>query len=402
MGIKRWSLNPNAHRRATTSEERRIVSLQSATQALVEIRRWSGYAPTPLRDLGALAAQLGVHEIHYKDESTRFALGSFKALGGAYGAARQVQRMLRQRNGQDVSISELFTGRHAREIQDITLCCATDGNHGVSVAFAARRMNCRCTIFMHERASKARENLMLDLGATVHRTPGTYDDSVRIARKAVGNPGWVLIADTTVETFEQVPAEVIQGYTVMLLEVLDQDPDTLPTHVFVQGGVGGLAAAVAGFLAERFGEHRPTVIIVEPETAACLLASSNAGRASRIEGNLHTIMGMLECGEASSIAWTILKQRADAFITIDDETAVQTHAFLTQGNAGETLDVGYSGAAGVAGLMAAITDPELAAALRLDKASRILTFGTEMGDGGRESNLTRTAKPQHENKLKGE
>jgi diaminopropionate ammonia-lyase len=385
MGVKRWSLNPNAHRRAATSEERRIVSLQSATQALVEIRRWSGYTPTPLRDLASLAAQLGVHEIHYKDESTRFSLGSFKALGGAYAAARQVQRMLRGRNGQDVSLSDLFSGRHGGEIQDITLCCATDGNHGVSVAFAARRMNCRCVIFMHEQASSTREKLMLELGATVHRTPGTYDDSVRIARKAAGSPGWVLIADTTGETFEQVPAEVIQGYTVMLLEILDQDPDALPTHVFVQGGVGGLAAAVAGFFAEHFGEHRPMLIVVEPETAACLLASSNAGMASRIDGNLHTIMGMLECGEASSIAWTILKQRADAFITIDDETAVQAHAFLTRGNAGETLDVGYSGAAGVAGFMAAIADPEVTAALRLDKASRILTFGTEMGDGGRQS-----------------
>ncbi len=238
---------------------------------------------------------------------------------------------------------------------------------------------------MHEHASRARERLMLDLGATVHRTPGTYDDSVRIAREAVGNHGWVLIADTSVASFEQVPAEVIQGYTVMLLEILDQDPDALPTHIFVQGGVGGLAAAVGGFFAERFAEHRPMLIIVEPESAACLLSSSNAGMASRIEGNLHTIMGMLECGEASSIAWTILKQRADAFITIDDQTAVQTHDFLTRGGAGETLDVGYSGAAGVAGLTAAIADREVATALRLDNASRILTFGTEMGDGGRQS-----------------
>ena len=385
MAVKRWSLNRNAHRREATSEERRILSLQSATQALVEIRRWSGYAPTPLRTLAALAAQLGVREIHYKDESKRFSLGSFKALGGAYAAARELQRMLRLRNGQDVSISDLFNGHHAREIKDITLCCATDGNHGVSVAFAAQRMNCRCTVFMHEHASGARERLMLELGATVRRTPGSYDDSVRIARESASNPGWVLIADTTVETFEQVPAEVIQGYTVMLLEILDQDPHAIPTHVFVQGGVGGLAAAVAGFFAERFGEHRPLVIVVEPDTAACLLASSNAGMASRVEGNLHTIMGMLECGEASSIAWTILKQRADAFITIDDETAVRAHDFLTRGNAGEMLDVGFSGAAGVAGLMAAITDPEVAAALRLDKTSRILSFGTEMGDGGRAS-----------------
>ncbi len=385
MKVKRWSLNPNAHRRAATREERRIVSLQSAAEALVEIRRWPGYSITPLRDLAPLAARLGVQALRYKDESSRFSLGSFKALGGAYAAAREVQRMLRLRNGQDVSISELFAAGRADDIQDMTLCCATDGNHGVSVAFAANRMNCRCAIFMHANASSARERLMLELGATVHRTPGTYDDSVRIAREAAANDGWVLIADTTLETFEQVPAEVIQGYTVMLQEILDQDPHAVPTHVFVQGGVGGLAAAVAGFLAERFGEHRPMVIIVEPETAACLLASSNAGTASRVEGNLHTIMGMLECGEASSIAWTILKQRADAFITIDDESAVQAHDFLTRGNAGETLDVGYSGAAGVAGLMAAIADPEVAAALRLDKESRILTFGTEMGDGGRVS-----------------
>ncbi len=372
-------LNQVAHRRPASHAEQRVLSLQSVEQARACISRWSGYSPTPLRNLRALAHQLGLAEILYKDESSRFGLGSFKALGGAYAATQEVQRLLRKR-GVEASTQELIDGVWAHEAAAITLGCATDGNHGVSVAYAAQRMGCPCLIFMHQHASPDRELHMQRLGATVRRTPGTYDDSVHIARETLHDFGGALIADTSVDAFEQVPAEVIQGYAVMLLEILEQRPGTLPTHVFVQGGVGGLAAAAAGWLAERFGTRRPILTVVEPETAACLLASARLGRAARVGGSLETVMGMLSCGEASPIAWTILQERADAFMTIDDEAARRARDLLSRSVGDIPLNVGHSGSAGLAGLLEIMSHPSAAASLELNPNSRVLVFGTEAAD----------------------
>ena len=378
MSIVRLKINSSAHRGPYSAAEERIVSLQSAADALNEIGRWPGYSQTPLRKITRLANTLGVSEVLYKDEAARFSLGSFKSLGGAYAATREVQRILGAR-GDQASLRGLFGGECAEKTSAIILCCATDGNHGVSVAFAAKNMGCRCVILMHEHASHARELKIRQLGATVRRIAGTYDDSVRLAREAAQNHGWVLIADTSAEPFEQVPAEIIQGYAVMMLEIMDQIEGQPPTHVFLQGGVGGLAAAVAGFLAAKLGALRPMVIVVEPDSAACLLASAKAGHAAGIRGSLETVMGMLSCGEASSIAWTILNGRADCFLTIDDEAAVHAHDLLHRGDAGCPLNVGYSGAAGVAGLIEVMKQNEYTESLRLNSESRILVFGTEIG-----------------------
>jgi diaminopropionate ammonia-lyase len=378
VSVVQLLVNPNAHRGKSSAAERRIVSLRSSADALAEILQWPGYSRTPLRRLTSLAASLGVSEVLYKDESARFSLGSFKSLGGAYAAAREVRRMLAAR-GKLVSLRGLFAGECPEETSAITLCCATDGNHGVSVAFAAKNMGTCCVIFMHEHASQTREAKIRQLGATVHRIAGTYDDSVHVARQQAKVHGWVLVADTSTEPFEQVPAEIIQGYAVMMLEIMEQLEGDHLTHVFLQGGVGGLAAAVAGFLTDKLGALRPTVVVVEPEAAACLLASARLGRAASVGGSLETVMGMLSCGEASSIAWTILNERADFFLTIDDDAAVHTHDLLHRGDAGCPLNVGYSGAAGVAGLIGLMKHKEHREAMRLNAESRILVFGTEIG-----------------------
>ena len=378
MSTVQLNINPRAHRGPVSPAELRIVSLQSAADALAQIRRWPGYSPTPLRKLASLAMHLGVSEVLYKDESTRFSLGSFKSLGGAYAAACEVRRVLAA-GGEQNELHDLFAGACRQKASAITLCCATDGNHGVSVAFAAKNMGCRCVVFMHEHASQTRETTMRQLGATVRRTAGTYDASVYLAREAARSQGWVLIADTSAEPFEQVPAEVMQGYAVMMLEILEQLEGRRLSHVFLQGGVGGLAASVAGFLAEQFGAHRPMVIVVEPDTAACLFASSKAGHPLSIGGDLETVMDMLACGQPSSIAWTILKERADCFVTIDDTAAVHAHDLLNRGAAGCPLNVGYSGAAGVAGLFEVMSKKACRDALQLNAGSRVLVFGTEAG-----------------------
>lgn len=375
-------LNPAAYRGPLEDSERRVVSLDGAYTALREIQRWPGYAPTPLRSLAPLAHRMGLREISYKDESERFSLGSFKALGGAYAAGCELRRRLRDRCGIDASLAEIFDGRHAAQLRSFTLCCATDGNHGQSVAYAGRRLGCACVVFMHEQASEHKAAAIRRLGADVRRTPGTYDDSVAIARETTSrDPSWVLVADTSTAISEQIPAEVIQGYGVMVHELLQQLQGRVPSHVFLQGGVGGFAAAIAGTLVDAFGSRSPRVIVVEPVAAACLLESARLGRAAHVGGDLRTNMEMLSCGVASPIAWTVLQRRADAFLAIGDEAATDAVRQLMSGvAAGTPIDVGFSGAAGLAGLLQVLRRPELREQLQIEADSHVLVFGTEGGE----------------------
>ena len=175
-------LNPRSHRESYTATEQLVLSLEASREALAQMSRWPGYAPTAVRTLDKLAASLGLQQILYKDEGTRFGLGSFKALGGGYAAARELQRRLRADFGIDPALSDIHSGQYAAELKSLTLCCATDGNHGLSVAHAARRFGCQCVVFMHQNASPRKAAAIARQGAQVRRTPGTYDDSVRMAR----------------------------------------------------------------------------------------------------------------------------------------------------------------------------------------------------------------------------
>jgi diaminopropionate ammonia-lyase len=302
---------------------------------------------------------LGIGELYYKDESERLGQGSFKALGGAYAATLRL--------------------RHPAATHPVTLCCATDGNHGRSVAFAAHRHGCECVVFMHEHAPAGKEAAIRALGARVVRVDGNYDDSVRIARQTAGDQGWLLVADTSDDPMDLTTRHVIQGYGVMMLEVLEQlSSASRPTHVFIQCGVGGFAAAVAGVLADVCGEERPTLIVVEPEAAACVMESALHGVPSKVGGDLRTQMAMLSTGEASPVAWPVLHQRADAFIAIDDASAIAATVDLADSQEAP-LNVGVSGAAGYAGLVESLRDSQAASILGLDAESRVLVFGTEQG-----------------------
>jgi diaminopropionate ammonia-lyase len=377
------------HRNARAAEREAyafndILSVAEGQRAYQEIRNWRGYAPTPLRDLTGMAIRAGVARVLYKDEGSRFGLGSFKALGGAYAVARLLQHLLSGQLERPVSVDELASGAYSEITRHITVACASDGNHGRSVASGAKRFGCGCAIFLHEGVSRGRAQAITDLGASVIRTPGSYDDSVRAAVRTSLANRWHVVADTSNDPADRMPALVMHGYVSLVIEMLEQlrsAGDALPTHVFLQGGVGGLAAAVVSYLWEELGASlAPIFIIVEPSQADCLYQSAVNGRPTPAKGDLNTLMAGLSCGEVSRVAWPILETGVEFFMTIQDQAAIECMRLLRRGDLGDaSITAGESGVAGLAGLLAATKYPgaQLLTHLRLNASSTVLLIGTE-------------------------
>ena len=342
-------------------------------RAKAEITSWPGYAPTPLLDLAAVARAAGLGSVQMKDEAPRFGLGSFKALGGAYAVAQVLGAELARRGvAARAGSGELVAGIYAAATGAITVTCATDGNHGRSVAWGAQRFGCRCVIYVHATVSQGRVDAIARYGAEVRRVAGTYDDAVREAARVADAEGWFVISDTSYPGYTTVPVDVMQGYRVMADEALEQWQGAAPTHCFMQGGVGGAAAAVSVQLRGRV-VPRPMFIVAEPDRAACLLASAEAGEPVAIPGDLDTLMAGLACGEPSILAWQELARAADAFMAVPDEAAVECMRLLAR----QGIVAGESGVAGLAALLLAAADPAARAALNLGPASRVLLFSTE-------------------------
>lgn len=352
-----------------------VVILPAAgfRRAKAEISAWEGYAPTPLRDLAGIAAAAGVRTIRLKDEAERFGLGSFKALGGAYAVTNLLASALSQRGvALSASSKDFAEGKYRSATEAITVTCATDGNHGRSVAWGASRFHCRCVIFVHETVNQTRVDAIAAYGAEVRRVPGTYDDAVRAAARQAEAEGWFIASDTSWPGYTEVPRDIMQGYRVMADEAADQWTGDPPTHAFVQGGVGGIAAAVAIHLRARF-QPAPMLVVVEPDRAACLLASAEMGEPTAVPGDLDTAMAGLACGEPSLLAWEELSRSAAAFMAIPDGAAIETVQLLR--DAGTVA--GESGAAGLAGCLLAAADPGSRLTLGLGPESRVLVFNTE-------------------------
>ncbi|RZM83011.1 diaminopropionate ammonia-lyase [Leptolyngbya iicbica LK] len=370
--------NPQARRDlAYDDQPQQWLSLSGTAAAWAELHQWSNYQPTPLRSLPEIATDLDLDQIWYKDESDRFGLGSFKALGGAYAVFRQLVDYVQTATGQtDLTAADLLSGRYRELTQAVTVTTATDGNHGRSVAWGAQQFGCRCVIYLHAGVSAGREAAIAAYGAEMVRVAGNYDDSVRQAAEDAQAHGWILVSDTAHPGNTTIPSVVMQGYTVMVAEVFDQlPPDQLPTHVFVQAGVGGLAAAVCAYLWERWGRDRPTTIVVEPDRAACVYATAQQGKLVTLEGDQDTLMACLSSGHTSTIAWDILRHSSDWFITIPDEAAVLTMQHLAHPRS--PIVGGESGVASLAGLLTVGQRSDLRQQLGLTTTSRVLTFGTE-------------------------
>ncbi|NLH83671.1 MAG: diaminopropionate ammonia-lyase [Phyllobacteriaceae bacterium] len=353
-----------------------VLSPERFAEAAAEIVGWPGYAPTPLPALPGLARRLGIGALHYKDESGRFGLGSFKSLGGAHAVFRLLGREIVRRGATATppSRADLVSSRFRSIVASITVTCATDGNHGRSVAWGAKLFGCRAVIYVQKDVTPARREAIAALGATVVRVEGTYDEAVRRADADAAQNGWFVVSDTSYPGYVDVPCDVMAGYGVMAGEVIAALSEP-PTHVFLQVGVGGLAAAVIARTVEAWGAARPRFVSVEPKTAACLLPSLSAGRRITAEGGLDTVMAGLACGEVSLTAWEILEAGIDDALAIDDAVAMRAMRLLADGE--PAIVGGESGVAGLAGLIAAAESPALARALGLDPTTRVVVFGSE-------------------------
>lgn len=366
----------SAHRKSGDAAHRVLTSEDFAT-AQAEIKAWEGYEPTPLVPLRALAGQINISEIHYKHEGPRFGLGSFKALGGAYAGLRVLQREISRKHGREVSLADIRSGAFAVDCAEITLVSATDGNHGRSLAWGCQRFGAPCRIYIHAEVSEGRAEAMRELGADVVRISGDYDASVQLAKDEAEANGWFVVSDTSWPGYVQPPKDVMAGYGVMTSEICNA-LDRAPTHVFLQGGVGGLAAGVAAGLRQYWGDASPRVVIVEPELAACLFESAKTGNATSVEIAEETLMAGLSCGEPSELAWQILQEEASDFLTIPEALVAPAVRLLARPLEGDpAIEAGESAIAGLAALIAARDNSELSAAMGLDDQSRVLLIGSE-------------------------
>ncbi|OOH87491.1 diaminopropionate ammonia-lyase [Comamonas kerstersii] len=370
--------NPAANRMTPYGARRsEILGADALALAQRELTQWQGYAVTPLHSLPALAQAMGVASVHYKDEGSRFGLGSFKALGGAYAVARLLCRELGAQLGRTLTTQDLLTPELHALCGGITVTCATDGNHGRSVAWGAQLFGCQCVIYIHATVSEGRKEAIAQYGAQVVRTAGNYDDAVRQADLDAKQYGRFVISDTSYPGYMEVPRDVMQGYQLMVEEAAQQLPER-PTHIFVQAGVGGLAAAVCGYFWERDAGDRPIYVVVEPDKADCLTQSAKAGQLTAVTGDIDTLMAGLACGEVSHLAWEILEKGTDAFCVIPDDAAVAAMRLLAHPLGSDPVIVaGESAVAGVAAAIAASQSDAARQTLGLNADSRILFFGSE-------------------------
>jgi diaminopropionate ammonia-lyase len=353
----RVTVNPRAAERDAANSGS-VLTAEGFAAAEREVTSWPGYAATPLVRLDGLARRLGLAALWYKDERGRFGLKSFKALGGAYAVRRVLERQ-------------------ARPAREITVTCATDGNHGRSVAWGARLFGCNCVIFIHATVSEGRAEAIRRYGAEVVRVPGNYDDAVRHAAAEAARRGWFVVSDTSYEGYRDVPVDVMHGYGVMAAEILRQLP-ALPTHVFVQVGVGALAAAICARFWLAWGPRRPRFVTVEPARADCLARSIEAGRPVVVHGDLETVMAGLACGEVSEAAWEILREGTDAALAVGDDWALEAVRALANPRGSDPVVVaGETGGAGLAAALALRDRPDLQAQLGLDASARVLLLGSE-------------------------
>lgn len=347
-------------RREPSLKATQTFTLEVAQSALSFHKTLPVYAPTRLVSLSGLAHYLGIRNLYVKDESTRFGLNAFKVLGGSY----CIHRYLATHRGPHTFIT------------------ATDGNHGRGIAWTARQLQQKCVVLLPKGASQERLDNICALGAKVSISDVNYDDTVRKACAMAKEKGWVLVQDTSWPGYEQIPTWIMQGYTTLALECV-QELKEVPTHIFLQAGVGAMAGAMCGFFANYYKAQCPTIIIVEPHKANCIYRTAKAddGQLHAVGGDLQTIMAGLACGEPCSIGWEQIQAYASYFASVDDATAAIGMRVL--GNpVGEDSRVvsGESGAVTTGVVCRTMIDPswsQFRRSIGLGVNSKVLCLSTE-------------------------
>ena len=317
------------------------------------ISKWDNYEPTPLLNLDKLSKDLNLKNIFYKDESKRFGLKSFKALGGAY------------------AVQEISKNK-----KNVVVSTATAGNHGKSVAWGAKRLGIKCKIFISEFVSNSRADEMSKLGADVTRVQGNYENSLKECIKQSKDKNWEIVQDVAWENYERVPKLTMSGYSIMIEEISNQTNEYI-THVFLQAGVGGMASgAIAGIA--RYFKKIPKIIIVEPKNADCVLKSIKSGKSEKIKIKEESIMGGMSCGEVSLVPWQILKNSVNNCLSIPDDDVAITVAMLSKGYFGKDFIVGGEcSAPGIISLNASCKNKKIKEELELNMNSNVLLIGCE-------------------------
>ena len=336
------------------------LSENEIDDAYSSISKWDGYTPTPLIELNKLSKELHLNKIYYKDENKRFDLKSFKALGGAY------------------AVEKVSKGN-----KNIVVATATAGNHGRSVAWGAKRLGLSCKIFISEFVSDARGRAMSDLGANVIKVKGNYEKSLLECIKQSTENNWQIVQDVAWENYMQVPKYTMAGYTVMMKEISDQIKDQKISHIILQAGVGGMAGAMVSGIA-RYLNNIPTTVVVEPDSAACVMESIKIGKIEKIDIKRESLMGGMSCGEVSLVPWEILKNSVKHCVSLPDDDIAKTMRLLGNSSfSDEKIIAGENSAPGVISLISSCEDQNIKEKLKLNNNSNVLVFGCE-GDTDKE------------------
>ena len=317
------------------------------------ISKWKGYSATPLLKLDKLNNKLNLKNIFYKDESKRFHLKSFKALGGAYA----VEKISKNKN-------------------KIIVSSATAGNHGRSVAWGAKRLKLKCKIFVSQYVSESRVNEIKKFGAEVIRVKGDYETSLKECQVLSKKNNWKIIQDVSTKNYKYVPQLTMAGYSILIKEISKQTNQYI-THVFLQAGVGGMAAGLVAGIAKYF-KKIPKIIIVEPDRADCVLQSIKNKKLRKIRIKKESIMGGMSCNEMSLVPWQILRKASNCCVSISDNNVAKTIAALKDKKFSKNSIVGGECATpGIIALIGICNDIKTRKLINLDQKSNVLVIGCE-------------------------
>lgn len=377
------------HDRKADSAAETVFNTETASSARKYHQSFPGYAPTPLASLQTLAGCLGIKGMYVKDESFRFGLNAFKGLGGSYCLGKYIAGKIGKEISQ-VDFEEITSPETKEKVGEITFVTATDGNHGRGIAWTASMLGQKAVVYMPKGSVEERLENIRKFGAEAEITEMNYDDTVAFASKCAEENGWVLVQDTAWEGYEEIPTWIMQGYTTLAMEAVEQLGDVRPTHIFLQAGVGAMSGALAGFFADYYKESKPVITIVEPNKADCIYQTALAddGKLHVVDGDLHTIMAGLACGVPCTVGWNELNRNAENFASVPDWVAAKGMRVLGNPVGDDPKVISGESGASTTGFVCEVMQnaslEELRKTIGLDENSVVLCISTE-GDTDKEN-----------------